>query len=185
MIRRACAILGVIAWAFAAPVWADGAPWVVDQSASRLEFHAEIGSIAAKGGFADWSATIQFAPHAPEAGSVTVAVNMASVFIDAPPAQAAIAGPAWLNVASHPRATFVGSGFQMGDDGRFVLTGALTLLGRSRPVSLTGKLIIAGDVAHATASAQLARGDFAVGEAGPPVAPYVTVTATLTARRGQ
>lgn len=166
----------IFCWS-ATPAPAQSA-WSVNGADSALGFTLQIGGTEARGAFEIWSAEVDFDPAAPQAGSVTVRVD-----IDAPQARGTIANADWLDVAGHPNAIFVGTGFDWTEDGNFSLPGTLTLRGVSRPLTLTGTLVIDGDTAQATLSAPILRLDHGVGTPDPSVSPEVTVIATLIAMR--
>lgn len=159
------------------------ARWVVVPEDSAIGFTVNIGGSEATGGFETWTAAIVFDPETPASGTVEVAVDTASVFIDAAQARSAISGPDWLAVRTYAEAQFSAVGFDWNDAGELVIDGTLTLLGTARPLTLSGRLDVKGANAVATVSGTIERLEHGIGDASPAVSQEVTVTVTLTAIR--
>jgi cytochrome b561 len=159
------------------------ARWVVVPEDSAIGFTVNIGGSEATGGFETWTAAIVFDPETPASGTVEVAVDTASVFIDAVQARSAISGPDWLAVRTYAEAQFSAVGFDWNDAGELVIDGTLTLLGTARPLTLSGRLDVKGANAVATVSGTVERLEHGIGDASPAVSQEVTVTVTLTAIR--
>lgn len=159
------------------------ARWVVVPEDSAIGFTVNIGGSEATGGFETWTAAIAFDLEMPASGTVEVAVDTASVFIDAAQARSAISGPDWLAVRTHAEAQFSAVGFDWNDASELVIDGTLTLLGIARPLTLSGRLDVKGANAVATVSGTIERLEHGIGDASPAVSQEVTVTVTLTAIR--
>ncbi len=90
--------------------------------------------------FTDWDATLTFDPAAPEAMAVTATVQAASVETHHPdPAldfNATVAGADFLDAGAHPAITFTSTAVVMTGERAADVTGDLTLLGVTRPVTL-------------------------------------------------
>lgn len=92
--------------------------------------------------FTDFDAQITFDPKAPEQSKVTAAINPASVETDHPyPEQADFdkelsEGEGWFNSNTFPKITFESTGIKHTGEDTGVMTGNLTFLGVTKPVSL-------------------------------------------------
>ncbi len=100
--------------------------------------------------FTDFDATLTFDPADPTASSLSVSVNPASVETDYP-ADFKAGHPdskydswneelaynnKWLNAENHPEVTFVSTGIESTGDYTGTITGDLTFLGVTKPVTL-------------------------------------------------
>ena len=57
----------------------------------------------------------------------------------------------------------------------------IAIQGVTQPITLTGEIIVEGDRATATFTAELLRSDFGIGDGNPAVSPRVTVTTQISA----
>ena len=162
--------------------------WVIDRDASRLEFSVEVGGNSLKGRFVTFDADIRFEPSDPEAGSLSVTVDVGSLTTgDAQSGLTARSSP-WLAARDHRQACFVAKGFRPLGGGRYSAAGALTLKGVEVPVVLEFALAVEDGFARAQGTAVLDRVTFGVGparSAATPVGHQVTVSFTIVARAGE
>lgn len=155
--------------------------WTVDHATSRLAYAVEIGGTTVTGRFDGWTAEISFNRSHPEDGRVRVEIDMDTVSIDDPRAQA-VGEAAWLGVQDHPTAIFQSDRFDLTPNGAVTVTGWLTLKGVEAPITLTGTLVVQGMEARADLAGTITRLSHHVGAGQDAVAAEVTVQATLTAR---
>jgi len=156
--------------------------WDVDHQTARLAFMFAIGDATATGTFGDWSADIQFDPTHPGESFVRVDVDMASVSVDDPRAQA-VDDAAWLATSDHPTAVFEATGFDLSAGNRLSVDGTLTLKGVQAPLTLTGTLRLEGKTAMADLSGSILRQSHDIGLGQDAVSSDVTVRTTFTAYR--
>ena len=151
----------------AAPVVAaseDG--WVVDPAASTLGLTiTQLGS-PVSGEFSQWNADIVFDPEVPEAASVFVTIDLASLSLGTVSDQAK--GPDFLAVETAPTARYEARGFEPLGEDRYRTDGVLTLREQDVPVVLEFDLTVDGDTASASGGTALDRLDFGVGAEGYP-----------------
>ena len=168
--------------AASAPQAVTGGNWQV--SDGTLAFRVRQMGAEVEGRFAAWSAEIRFdeTPADGKNGNVTVLVDLASLTLGSVSDQAR--GPEFLDVASHPTATFTADIRPEGAG--YVAEGTLDLHGRSQPLTLPFTLEMDGDSARMNGSATLDRRDFGIG-AGygdeETVGFAVTLDISLTAQR--
>lgn len=153
--------------------------WQVTQS--ELGFAVTQMGSEVQGGFADWTAAIDFAPET-GTGSVEVVIDMTSVTIGTVTEQAK-AGD-FFDVANFPLARFQGEIRPDGDG--FIAEGPLSLKGYQAPVTLPFSLQIQDGTATMTGQTVMDRRDWNVGEGydnESSVGFSVTLSVALSAER--
>ncbi len=81
-------------------------------------------------------ATLDFDPAAPAAASLTVTVETASLDTRLPDLDSTLRGSGWFDVATYPQAVFRSTAIAITGPATGSVTGDLTLLGVTRPVTL-------------------------------------------------
>lgn len=146
----------------------------------------QLGS-AVQGGFANWTAAIDFATTPDDQGrfgKADVTIAMDSVTVGSVTREAKEAE--FFDVAAHPTARFTADIVAGEGEGRYIAQGTLTLKGTSQPLSLPFTLQIEGDTATAQGTTTLDRRNFGVGLGQNDAATLgfdVQVTIALTATR--
>jgi polyisoprenoid-binding protein YceI len=72
----------------------------------------------------------------PEQGLFRVEVDVAGIDTGSDEGDVEARRPAWFDAARHPKAVFVSKNIRRDGPGRFVMTGDLTVKGRTRPLSV-------------------------------------------------
>lgn len=106
--------------------------------------HASLtAKVAHLGGFSNYamrfdklSGGFTWDPADPAAAKATIRIDPASVHTGLPTFDKELAGPRWFNAAGHPAITFVSTRVDAGEGGRGKITGDLTFLGVTKPVTL-------------------------------------------------
>ena len=124
------AAVGVAATASAADYKIDPAHTHVLFIVNHLGFSNMIGL------FDQTTGTIAFDPANPAASKLNVDVKTGSLQSQFGPRDADLKGADWFNVAEFPDMTFVGKTFKKKSDKTGEVTGDLTLLGVTKPVTL-------------------------------------------------
>ncbi|RBP07282.1 polyisoprenoid-binding protein YceI [Roseiarcus fermentans] len=125
------AALGVSAPAFA------GADYKIDPSHTHVLFMVDhLGFSKMIGLFGDTTGAVAFDPANPAASKLSVDIKTASLQSQFGPRDTDLKGADWFNVAEFPDMTFVGKTFKKTGDKSGELTGDLTLLGVTKPVTL-------------------------------------------------
>ena len=179
------ALTGLVLASFAFPAAAQDAPrWTVDPAASTLGFTALLQGAAVESRFARFDADIALDPASPEAGAITITVDIASATSENPQASGAMLSPDWLAADSFGQAVFRSDSIT-GADGSYVAEGTLTIRDQTVPVSLPFTLAVDGDTAEAEGTITLDRTSFGVGQGSwakaEPVAHEVEVSFDITA----
>lgn len=168
----------------------DG-PAVPTLDAVASEWQVQSGEIAitvlqfgsdVAGSFADWTADISFDENAaPNHGEVNVTIAIGSVSIGSVTQQAL--GAEYFDAAVFPTATFAGP--ITSTDAGYVVDGTLTIKDASIPITLPFDLTLDGDTAMMSATVELDRRDFGIGDNGDDaqLGFIVPVAINLTATR--
>ncbi len=88
------------------------------------------------GRFDRFDATLDFDPEAPEAATLVVTIDPASINLGVPAFDQDLPGPSWLDVARYPEARFESQGIAITGEDTGTVTGDLTLHGVTAPVTL-------------------------------------------------
>lgn len=125
---------------------AAAAGYKVDPAHSFIQFRTQhLGFSWLVGRFNRFSGTMNYDPSAgPEAQSITVTIDAASLDTNHAERDKHLRGEDFFHVKKFPNVTFVSTGFRGGPDGG-VLTGDLTLLGVTKPISFEVRKIGEGD----------------------------------------
>ena len=120
----------------AAPL-AQAADYKIDPAHTHVLFLVDhLGFSKMIGFFTETSGAISFDPANPVASKLNVAIKTASLQTQFAPRDADLKGADWFNVAEFPEMTFTGKTFVKKDDKTGTVTGDLTLLGVTKPVTL-------------------------------------------------
>jgi len=114
----------------------EAGTYEIDQSHSMVEFvtrHLMVTKV--RGHFSSFSGTITVADP-PEQSSVEVTIDAASVETRDAKRDEHLMGPDFFDVANNPAITFRSTAVEVTGDNRGRVTGDLTILGQSRPVTL-------------------------------------------------
>lgn len=142
---------------------ATAAPWVIDPAKSTLTFTGTQAGDAFTGKFTKFTPVVEFDPEKPEAGKITVTVDMASASIKDADKQESLPTEDWFFIEKFPTATFTSSAIRKTADG-FLAEGTLNLRGISQPVQLPFSLKTQDSVTQAQGELVLQREKFGVGQ---------------------
>ncbi len=156
--------------------------------ASAITFAYQQMGVGLEGRFTRFDGQISFDPARPEAASTRIEVELASIDTGSPEGNDEVAGKAWFDTPSFPRARFVSQGVKALGDSRYEVSGTLAIKGREQAVVVPATVSTQGDSAVFEGRFTIKRGDFAVGEgawsAFDIVANEVHVTFRITAGSG-
>lgn len=142
-VSAALAALIIGSAATAAPETRDPArvpagEYVLDQKHASLTV-----KVAHLGGFSNYAMRFDkldgrftYDPARPEATVATITVDPASIHTGLPTFDRELAGPRYFNPARFPTITFVSRQLEMLGDGKGRMTGDVTFMGQTRPVTL-------------------------------------------------
>jgi polyisoprenoid-binding protein YceI len=118
---------------------AQAAPetFTIDTTHSNIVFLVDhLGYAKMVGEFQDYSGEFTFDPDDPDASSVSLTIQAGSVDTDHDKRDQHLTGPDFLNAAKFPTITFESTGVEVTGERRGELTGELTMLGETRPITL-------------------------------------------------
>jgi len=116
---------------------AQAADYKIDPSHTHVLFMVNhLGFSNMIGVFAETAGTVAFDPAHVDASKLNVVIKTASLQTQFGPRDSDLKGADWFNVAEFPEMTFAGKTFTKKDDKSGTVTGDLTLLGVTKPVTL-------------------------------------------------
>src|SRR6266571_4467695 len=111
--------------------------WQFDPYHTQVEFSAKhLGMMTVRGLFADVTATGFIDPDHPEASSVDVTIQTASIRTHNPQRDNDLRASNFLEVDKYPTMTFKSTKIEPAGQDHFTMTGDLTIKGNTRPVKL-------------------------------------------------
>jgi polyisoprenoid-binding protein YceI len=115
---------------------AQSASYAIDPTHTFVTFEVlHFGTSTTRGRFDKKEGAVQF-DRAGKAGKVELSIDTASVSTGVAPLDKHLREKDFLNVAEHPTARFVGDKFVFDGDKVTAVSGSLTMLGKTNPVSL-------------------------------------------------
>lgn len=163
------------------PALADD--WQV-QPDSRITFTATQSGETFEGTLPAFTADITFDPAKLEAAHVLATMPLAGITTGSGERDSQLPTADWLDLSSHPAATFESSEFSKIDDTHYIANGHLTLRGVIQPLELPFELQINGDHAVMNGNVSFKRTAFDVGKNWPAtgdVGDDIKVTVTINA----
>ena len=109
----------------------------LDRDHAALTFRVDhLGFSDYVGRFERFDATLDFDPEQPEAARVEAIIQMTSLDVANDEFAETLKGPQWFHTARYPEALFVSTAIEITGDNTGIMTGDLTLRGKTAPVSL-------------------------------------------------
>ena len=119
------------------PQAGTGGVWQFDPFHTQVEFAAKhLGMMTVRGHFAEISATGHIDPNKPEASSVDVTIQTASIRTHNTQRDNDLRSSNFLEVDKYPTMTFKSTKIEPAGQDRYTVTGDLTIKGNTRPVTL-------------------------------------------------
>lgn len=160
-VGRIAAALGLVVLA-AGLASADAPPrYVVDAARSAIGFHATSRFMDADGRFARFAGELALDPARPEAATARMTVEVASLDTGIGLRDNHLRSDDFFAVARYPTATFVLTGASRAD-GRWEATGALTIRGVTRRVTVPVALHASGGTLRVAGELTIDRHDFGI-----------------------
>lgn len=111
--------------------------WQFDPFHTQVEFAAKhLGMMTVRGHFAEVNATGTIDPDHPEASSVVVTINTASIRTHNEQRDNDLRASNFLEVDKYPTITFKSTKIEPAGQDRYTMTGDLTIKGNTHPVTL-------------------------------------------------
>lgn len=153
----------ILVTALAASTPALAADWVLEPSASRIDFVASFEGNNAPGTFRTFDARARFDPDHPEQGRLDVTVQVDSADMRSADINKAIAGPEWFDSARFPQGEFRSAQITGTGQGRYAARGTLKLKGIERVVVVPFRWFRAGNEARMEGELVVKRNGFDIG----------------------
>ena len=161
--------------------------YVLDNPHTQIFFTVEhMGYSHSTGSFTDYTGSFKFDPENPTAGSTEVTIQTASLNMGHATWKEHVQGPKMLNVEKFPTMTFKSTKVEKTGDKTAKMTGDLTLLGVTKPVTLDVTLnkcephpFNKKDACGFDATGSLKRSDFGMAEGIPMVSDEVQLRITV------
>jgi len=132
---------------------------------SQIVFVSKQMGVPVEGTFKKFDAQVAFDPKKPEGGSVVLRIDTASAGFGIPMSDAELPKAPWFDAAHFPQATFQSSAIKALGDGKFEMTGKLTIKGTAQSVTVpVGIAPAGGNQAVATGSLTIQRLDYKIGD---------------------
>jgi polyisoprenoid-binding protein YceI len=110
--------------------------WEIDPAHTNVSFITKYLMISkVRGGFRDFAGTFRVG-DAPEDSEVEITIEAASIDTGLPLRDEHLRSPDFLDVRNHPHLRFRSTSLHKQDEGKFKMTGDLTIRGVTRPVTL-------------------------------------------------
>lgn len=119
------------------PSLAAAAAWDIDPAHTTVGFsvkHMMVSNV--KGQFKTTSGTVEFDPAAPEKAVIDVKIDVASVDTEIGKRDDHLKSPEFFDVAKFPQMTFKSKSVKKVSDGKYKVTGDLTIKGTKKEVTL-------------------------------------------------
>src|SRR5262249_37720579 len=112
--------------------------WQFDPYHTQVEFSAKhLGMMTVRGNFLDITATGYIDPEHPEASSVDITIESASIRTHNPQRDNDLRSSNFLEADKYPTITFKSTKIEAAGQDRYTMTGDLTIKGNTRPVTLS------------------------------------------------
>lgn len=148
--------------ALAAP--AGAAPLTPDLAHSSVGASFKEEGVPVDASFRKFSASIDYDAAHPAAAKASVTIDTASLDLGLPDMNAEVAKKEWFNSAQFPHASFTSTAIRPGTPGQLLVTGKLTIKGRTADVSFPLKVGAAGAQTVFEGQLPIRRLTFNVGE---------------------
>jgi polyisoprenoid-binding protein YceI len=132
---------------------------------SEIVFVSHQMGVPVEGKFAKFDAQIALDPKRPDAGKVLLTIDTSSASVGFPETDAELVKPNWFNSAKAPPATFQSNSIRSLGNGRFEVTGMLSIKGIAQKLVVPVTVTQAGATSTATGSFAIKRLDYRIGEA--------------------
>ena len=133
---------------------------------SSVSFASRQMGVPVQGSFPKFITKLSFDPSKPEAAKVELSIDLATIDAGSKDANDEVVGKQWFNVKLFPMATFTSNAVKSVGSGSYEVTGALTIKGKSAPVTAAFTYKTEGSNGVFDGGFTLKRIDFAIGE-GP------------------
>lgn len=137
---------------------------VVQNSQSTIAFAYKQMGVGMDGHFKKFKTQLAFDPAKPANARVSLDVDVTSIDTGFAEGDSEVAGKAWFDAKTYPKATFSASSVKAIGGNRYEVTGPLTIKGRTQTVTAPTNVTVQGNTAAFDGAFTIKRADFAIGE---------------------
>lgn len=178
---------------FAVPAYAAPENYSFDKAHTQILFNvSHLGFSHSWGEFLEYDGAIVFDEENPENSSVEVTIYTAGIDMDDKKWDEHLTGADFFHVEKYPEMTFKSTAIEITGDKTADITGDLTLLGVTKPVTLETTFNKAGEFpmgdlykAGFSATAKIKRSDFGMDYGLPAVGDEVNIVLEVEANRDE
>lgn len=131
---------------------------------SKIQFIYKEMNVPIDGSFKKFHAQLNFNPDKPSQATAKITIALASVDAGSSEANNEVAGPLWFNTKAFPTAHFVATAIKPVQKNHFVVTGTMTIKGKSHTFNTPATFHLNGQHAVFEGTFVLKRADFNIGE---------------------
>lgn len=131
---------------------------------SEITFTSRQMGVPVEGRFKRFDAQVAFDPKQPQAASIAMAIDLASVALGVAETEAELAKPDWFATKQFPQATFRSSAVKPLGGGKYEVAGKLAIKGTSRDIVVPVALAQSGNATTASGAFVIKRLDFRIGD---------------------
>lgn len=131
---------------------------------SDITFTFKQMGVPVDGHFKRFDAQLAFDPKKPEAGKVSLAIDLSAATLGDPQFDAELLKPEWFNTKKVPQATFQSTSIKALGGGKFEAAGKLSIKGQVRDVVVPVTLTQAAGTTTATGVVAIKRLDYNIGD---------------------
>ena len=136
----------------------------VQADKSTISFRYKQMGVGMDGHFRKFNSVLNFDPSKPEQASATIEVDLTTADTGTSDADQEVVGKAWFNTLAFPKAVFALKNIKQTAPNMYEGAGTLSIKGQARELKFAMKHAGQGRQGQLTASFNLARADFAIGE---------------------
>ena len=136
----------------------------VQADKSSISFRYKQMGVTMDGKFSKFQSTLQFDTAKPEAARASIEIDLASVDTGSAEGDDEVIGKSWFHTAAFPKALFVLKQFKPTGPDSYEAIGTLSIKGHARELKFPVKYSAQGAKGQLSASFNLDRADFAIGE---------------------
>jgi polyisoprenoid-binding protein YceI len=169
-----------------APAPVAGVPYGFSQADSKVLWTGAKITGKHEGGFNTFSGTFEVVGGDVSKSRVTADIDMGSLFCDSEKLTGHLKSPDFFGVEQFPTAKFVSSAFTKSEEGKFQVTGDLTLHGVTKTLTFPASITVTAEEATVSADFAINRKDFGIVYPGKPddlIADNVALKLELHAKK--
>jgi polyisoprenoid-binding protein YceI len=172
----------VLAALLAVPVFAADTKYTLSGENTKVTFTGTKPGGKHDGGFKNVSGTATVADGNPATLKIEAEIDCTSLYSDTPKLTDHLKSPDFFGVKDHPKATFKTTKVEKSDKG-YTITGDLTLLGKTKPVTMPATVTAAGDTLTLTSEFKINRNDWGMTYGKGKVDDLVSLKLTVNAKK--